>query len=49
MDLQAKEDGSDNIMRTAAASMCENYRVLVEMQRWRKEKEGGTMGTCNMR
>ena len=46
MDLQVKEEGSDIAMRDAAASMCENYRKLVGLQRWRKEDEGGTMGTC---
>ena len=49
MDLQGKEDGSDEAMRTAASAMCKNYRKLVNLQRWHKEMEGNTMGTCTTR
>lgn len=49
MDLQGKEEGSDETMRAAAATMCDNYRALVELQRWRKQEQGNTMGTCGVR
>eukprot|EP00903_Cladosiphon_okamuranus_P005729 g5686.t1 len=49
MDLKVKEEGSDETMRAAAATMCENYRTLVKLQRWRKPQEGNTMGTCDVR
>ncbi|CAM9123949.1 unnamed protein product [Ectocarpus sp. 12 AP-2014] len=49
MDLELKEEGSDPRMRAAAATMCANYRSLVELQRWRKEEQGSTMGTCDVR
>lgn len=49
MDLKGKEEGSDEIMRAAAATMCDNYRSLVGLQRWRKEEQGDTMGTCSSR
>lgn len=46
MDLAVKEEGSDDAMREAARGMCDTYRTLVAMQRWHKEAEGDTMGTC---
>eukprot|EP00752_Nemacystus_decipiens_P003907 g3584.t1 len=49
MDLQVKEEGSDENMRAAAATMCDNYRALVDLQRWRKPHQGNTMGTCDIR
>lgn len=49
MDLQGKQDGSDEAMRIAAGTMCDNYRKLVDLQRWHKETEGNTMGTCSLR
>lgn len=49
MDLQVKEEGSDETMRAAAATMCDNYRALVDLQRWRKPQQGNTMGTCDVR
>ncbi len=49
MDLKGKEEGSDEMMRAAAATMCDNYRTLVGLQRWRKEEQGDTMGTCGKR
>lgn len=49
MDLQIKQDGSDETMRAAASTMCYNYLKLVELQRWHKETEGNTMGTCSNR
>lgn len=49
MDLKGKEEGSDMNMRTAAAGMCENYRALVRLQRWHKQEQGNTMGTCDVR
>lgn len=49
MDLAGKQEGSDEAMRTAAGTMCENYRKLVDLQRWHKAMEGNTMGTCSNR
>lgn len=49
MDLEGKEEGSDETMRAAAATMCDNYRALVGLQKWRKEEQGDTMGTCDVR
>lgn len=49
MDLEGKQEGSDEAMRTAAGKMCENYLKLVDLQRWHKEMEGNTMGTCTTR
>lgn len=46
MDLEVKQQGSDEAMRAAAGTMCENYRKLVDLQRWHKVTEGNTMGTC---
>lgn len=48
MDLEGKEEGTDEGMRAAAFTMCDNYRALVELQRWRKPDEGNTMGTCDI-
>lgn len=48
MDLKGKEEGTDEGMRAAAVTMCDNYRTLVELQRWRKPEEGSTMGTCDI-
>lgn len=49
MDLEIKEEKSDEAMRAAASTMCESYRELVSLQRWRKPSEGETMGTCSRR
>lgn len=49
MDLEGKEQGSDEGMRAVASTMCDNYLALVHLQRWHKETEGGTMGTCGVR
>lgn len=47
MDLEIKQEGSDAAMRTAARRMCDNYLTLVSMQKWHKDTEGDTMGTCS--
>lgn len=46
MDLEGKEEGSDEAMRNAARGMCDNYKKLVSLQKWHKQTEGDTMHTC---
>lgn len=47
MDLDIKQEGSDEVMRAEARKMCDSYRTLVSMQKWVKDSQGDTVGTCS--